>query len=165
MIAKKQNRRSTTSSRTVPSGSNRDTSYDRRISQLPTSCGERRKTCTTPPGNVWTEGLSTADRPQKKEVLCWHNLLSAARSKTDRMYLSERKYRLRLLKRTLLIFAANKGYWNLFLSMDVCRLSARPFQHKLSICFLVCLICLCLLVSRMCTHPALLLHENCIKPM
>ena len=51
-IAKKQNRRSTTSSRTVPSGGNRDTSYGRRMSQPPTSCGERRKTCAAPP-NSW----------------------------------------------------------------------------------------------------------------
>ena len=51
-IEKKQNRRSTTSSRAVPSGGNRDTSYGRRMSQPPTSCGERRKTCTAPP-NSW----------------------------------------------------------------------------------------------------------------
>ena len=51
-IAKKRNRRSTTSSRTAPSGSNRDTSYGRRMSQPPTSCGERRKTCAAPP-NSW----------------------------------------------------------------------------------------------------------------
>ena len=50
--AKKQNRRSTTSSRTVTSGGNRDTSYGRRMSQPPTSCGERHKTCTAPP-NSW----------------------------------------------------------------------------------------------------------------
>ena len=52
MSAKKRKRRSTTSSRTVPSGGNRDTSYGRRISQPPTSCGERQKTCTAPP-NSW----------------------------------------------------------------------------------------------------------------
>ena len=46
------NRRFTTSSRTVPSGRNRDTSYGRRMSQPPTSCGERRKTCAAPP-NSW----------------------------------------------------------------------------------------------------------------
>ena len=50
-IAKKQNRWSTTSSRTVPSGGNRDTSYGRRMSQPPTSCGERRKTCAAPPSS------------------------------------------------------------------------------------------------------------------
>ena len=47
-----QNRWSNTSSRTVPSGGNRDTSYGHRMSQPPTSCGERWKTCTTPP-NSW----------------------------------------------------------------------------------------------------------------
>ena len=50
-IAKKQNRRSTTSSSTVPSGGNRDTSYGRRLNQPPTSCGERWKTCTAPPSS------------------------------------------------------------------------------------------------------------------
>ena len=51
-IAKKRNRRSTTSSRTVPSGGNRDTSYGRRMSQPPTSYGERRKTSSASP-NSW----------------------------------------------------------------------------------------------------------------
>ena len=51
VVAKKQNRRSTTSFRTVPSGSNRDTSYDRRVSQPPTSCGERREICAAPPSS------------------------------------------------------------------------------------------------------------------
>ena len=51
-IAKKQNRRSNTSSRAVPSDGNRDTSYGRGMSQPPTSCGERRKACTAPP-NSW----------------------------------------------------------------------------------------------------------------
>ena len=39
------------------------------MSQPPTSCGERRKTYTHHPipGNMWTEGLSTADLPQKKK--------------------------------------------------------------------------------------------------
>ena len=49
-IAKKRNRQST-SSRTVPSGGNRDTSYSRRRSQPPTSCGERRKTCPALPSS------------------------------------------------------------------------------------------------------------------
>ena len=39
-ITKKQNRWTTTSSRTVPSGGNRDTSYGRRVNQPSTSCGE-----------------------------------------------------------------------------------------------------------------------------
>ena len=67
--ANKRNRRSTTSSGTVPSGENRDTSYGRRMSQPPTSCGEGgRPALHHPiPGNMWTEGLSTADRPQKKK--------------------------------------------------------------------------------------------------
>ena len=43
-----ENRRSATSSRTFPSGRNRDTSCGRRMSQPPTSCGERWKTCATP---------------------------------------------------------------------------------------------------------------------
>ena len=47
--AKKWKRRSTTSSETVPSGGNRDTSYGCRMSQPPTSCGEWRKTCAAPP--------------------------------------------------------------------------------------------------------------------
>ena len=51
-IAKKQNRWSTTSSRTIPSSSNRDTNYGCRMSQPPTSCGEPQKTCATPP-NSW----------------------------------------------------------------------------------------------------------------
>ena len=51
-IAKKQNRRSTTSSRTVSSGGNRDTIYCRRMSQPPTSHGEWRKTCAAP-SNSW----------------------------------------------------------------------------------------------------------------
>ena len=50
-ITKKRNRRSTSSSRTVPSGGNRDTSYGRRMSQPPRSCGERRKTCAAPPNS------------------------------------------------------------------------------------------------------------------
>ena len=45
-------RSSTTSSRTVPSGGNRDTSHGRRMSQPPTSCRERRKTCAAP-SNSW----------------------------------------------------------------------------------------------------------------
>ena len=49
--AKKQNRRPTTCSRTLPSGDNRDTSYGCRMSQPPTSCGERRRTCTAPPSS------------------------------------------------------------------------------------------------------------------
>ena len=47
-----QNRRSTTFSTTAPSGGNRDTTYGRRMSQPPTSCGEWRKTCDAPP-NSW----------------------------------------------------------------------------------------------------------------
>ena len=69
-IAKKQNRRSTTSSRTVPSGGNRDTSYGRRVSQPLTSCGERRKTCAAPPSS-WQHvdwgskyGWSTAEEEE-----------------------------------------------------------------------------------------------------
>ena len=51
-VAKKRNRQSTTFSRTASSGGNRDTSYDCRMSQPPTSCGERQKTCAAPP-NFW----------------------------------------------------------------------------------------------------------------
>ena len=51
-IAKKRSRRSTTCSWTVSSGGKRDTSYGRRMSQPTTSCGEGRKTCTSPP-NSW----------------------------------------------------------------------------------------------------------------
>ena len=71
-IAKKQNRRFTASPRTVLYGGNRDTSYSRRMSQPPTSCGERRRPAPHHPipGNMWTEGLSTADRPQKKNKVC-----------------------------------------------------------------------------------------------
>ena len=50
-IAKKRSRWSTTSSRTVPPGGSRDTSYGRRMSQPLTSCGERRKTCAAPPNS------------------------------------------------------------------------------------------------------------------
>ena len=91
VIAKNQNKRTTTSSWTVQSGSNRDTSYCRRMRQPPTSCGERRKLVISVyrpanrygylkamgsrgrpgphhpiPGNMWTEGLGMADWPQKK---------------------------------------------------------------------------------------------------
>ena len=76
-VAKKRNRRSTTSSRTVPSGGNRDTSYDCRMSQPPTSCRERRKTCAAP-HNSWQHvdwgsklGWSTAEEetwPGKRGV-------------------------------------------------------------------------------------------------
>ena len=69
-IAKKRNRRSTTSSWTVPSGRNRDTSYGCRMSQPPTSCGEWRKTCAAPP-NSWQHvdwgskhGWSTAEEEE-----------------------------------------------------------------------------------------------------
>ena len=48
VTAKKQNGRSTTFPRTVPSGGNRDTSHSRRMRQSPTSCGEWRKTCAAP---------------------------------------------------------------------------------------------------------------------
>ena len=72
-IAKKRNRRSTTSSRTVPSGGNRGTSYGRRMSQPPTSCGERRKTCAAPP-NSWQHvdwgskhGWSTAEEEEEEK--------------------------------------------------------------------------------------------------
>ena len=81
-IAKKQNRRSTTSSRTVPSGGNRDTSYGRRMSQPPTSCGERRKTCAAPPSSwqhvAWgsKHGWSTAEEEE-------------AQSSTDGMWLPQ----------------------------------------------------------------------------
>ena len=74
-IAKKQNRRSTTSSRTVPSGGNRDTSYGRRMSQPPTSCRERQKTCAAPP-SFWQHvnwgskhGWSTAEE-EEEEMNC-----------------------------------------------------------------------------------------------
>ena len=74
-IAKKQNRLSTTSSRTVPSGGNRDTSYGRRMSQPPTSCGERRKTCAAPPSS-WQHvdwgskhGWSTAEEEEEGDLL------------------------------------------------------------------------------------------------
>ena len=69
-IAKKRNRRSATSSRTVPSGGNRDTSYGRRMSQPPTSCGERRRPAPHHPipGNMWNEGLGRRrTRPQKNK--------------------------------------------------------------------------------------------------
>ena len=73
-IAKKRNRRSTTSSRTVPSGGNRDTSYGCRMSQPPTSCGEWWTTCTAPP-NSWQHvdwgskhGWSTAEEEEPKKV-------------------------------------------------------------------------------------------------
>ena len=79
-IAKKQNRRSTTSSRTVPSGGNRDTSYGRRVSQPLTSCGERRKTCAAPPSS-WQHvdwgskhGWSTAE--EEEELKAVHTLIS-----------------------------------------------------------------------------------------
>ena len=52
VIAKKQNRRFVTSSRTVPSDGNRDTCYDRIMSQQPASCGELQKTCVAP-SNFW----------------------------------------------------------------------------------------------------------------
>ena len=52
MTANKQNRRSATSSRAVPSGRNRDAIYGRRMSQPLTSCGGRRKTCVAP-ANSW----------------------------------------------------------------------------------------------------------------
>ena len=69
-IVKKRNRWSTTSSRTVPSGGNRDTSYGRRMSQPPTSCGERWKTCPAPPSSWWhvdwgsKHGWSTAEEEE-----------------------------------------------------------------------------------------------------
>ena len=52
VIAKKQNRWSTTPPRTVLSGGNRDISYGCGMSQTPTRWGEWRKTCTTP-SNSW----------------------------------------------------------------------------------------------------------------
>ena len=66
-IAKKGNRRSTTSSRTVSSVGNRDTSYGRRMSQQ--AVGNRRIPVLHHPihGSMWIEGLSMADRPQKKK--------------------------------------------------------------------------------------------------
>ena len=48
MIVEKQNRRSTTPHRTVPSGCKRDTSHCHRLCQPSTSCGQRRKTCAAP---------------------------------------------------------------------------------------------------------------------
>ena len=78
-IAKKQNRRSTTSSRTVPSGGNRDTSYGRRMSQPPTSCGELRKTCAAQPSS-WQHvdwgskhGWSTTEEEEEEGDLLWMN--------------------------------------------------------------------------------------------
>ena len=70
-IEKKRNRQSTTSSRTVPSSSNRDIIYGHRMSQPPTSCGARRKTAPHHriPSNMWTGGLTTADQQQKKKKL------------------------------------------------------------------------------------------------
>ena len=70
-IAKKRNRRPTTSSRTVPSGGNRDTGYGRRMSQPRTICGNGGIPAPhhAIPGNMWTEGLSPADR-QKKWLPC-----------------------------------------------------------------------------------------------
>ena len=86
VIAKKQNRRSTTSSKTVPSGGNRDTSYGCRMSQSPTSCGERRKTCAAPP-SPWQHvdwgskhGCSTAEEGEEFSSMfvnltwCWKTL-------------------------------------------------------------------------------------------
>ena len=72
-VARKRNRWSITSSRTVPSGRNRDTSYARRMSQPPTSCGERWKTCAAP-SNSWQHvnwgskhGWSTAKEEEEVE--------------------------------------------------------------------------------------------------
>ena len=72
--AKKWNRKSTTSSKTAPSGQNRDTSYGCRMSQLPTSCGEWRKTCAAPP-NSWQHvdwgskhGWSTAKEEVRRSM-------------------------------------------------------------------------------------------------
>ena len=56
-IAIRRNRRSTTSPSTVPSGGNRDISYGRRMSQPPTSCSERQKTCTCTAQFLATCGL------------------------------------------------------------------------------------------------------------
>ena len=79
VIAKKQNRQFTTSSRTVPSGSNRNTSNGRRMSQPPTSWGEWRKTCAAPP-NSWQHvdwgskhGWSTAEEEEAEEKV-WKTL-------------------------------------------------------------------------------------------
>ena len=81
MIAKKWNRRSTTSSRTVPSGDNRDTSYGRRMSQPSTSYGEQWKTSATPP-NSWQHvnlgskhGWSIAEEGRMK-LFCMSDFLS-----------------------------------------------------------------------------------------
>ena len=65
-IAKKQNRRSSKSSRTVPSGGNKDTSHGRKMSQPPVVNGGRPAPHHPVPGNMSTEGLSAAGRSQKK---------------------------------------------------------------------------------------------------
>ena len=71
---------STTSSRTVPSGGNRDTSYGRRMSQPPTSCGERWKTCLATP-NSWQHvdwgpkhGWSTTEEEEEEGHALKHDL-------------------------------------------------------------------------------------------
>ena len=51
--------------RTVPSGGNRDTSYGRNHQQAVGNGGGIAPHHPVP-GNMWTEGLSTADGPQKK---------------------------------------------------------------------------------------------------
>ena len=69
-IAQKRNRRSITSSRTVPSGGNRDISYMAAgwvNHQQPVGNGGRPAPHHPIPGNMWTEGLNTAERPQKKK--------------------------------------------------------------------------------------------------
>ena len=57
------------------SAKNRDTSYGRRMSLPPTSCGERRKTCAAPP-NSWQHvgwgskhGWSTAEEEEQKILM------------------------------------------------------------------------------------------------
>ena len=72
-IAKKRNWRSATSSRTVPPVGNSDHIYGHRMSQPPTSYGERRKTCAAPP-NSWQHvdwgskhGWSTAEEEEEEE--------------------------------------------------------------------------------------------------
>ena len=73
---------STTSSRTVPSGGNWDTSYGHRMSRPPTGYGEQQNTCAAPyiSCDMWTEGLSTANQPQKKKIPvdCSHHYTTKA---------------------------------------------------------------------------------------
>ena len=66
-MAKKRNRRSTTSSRAVPSGGNRNASHGWVDHQQTVGNGRRPSPHHPVSGNMWTEGLSTADRSKKKK--------------------------------------------------------------------------------------------------